>query len=146
MKSEEIQSLFATKLETYTPVEGQPSDPYLSALRETLTALLLPIAYDDEKVIHKLFGLIMNEDAYRARHGSKFLTPSCLAIYNVDIPIDASNAVRVCREAAHTAKKGDYGLFAVAERQSSKFILAVVKNTWVCGLHDPDLFYMAVNP
>ena len=146
MKSEEIQSLFATKLETYTPVEGQPSDPYLSALRETLTALLLPIAYDDEKVIHKLFGLIMNEDAYRARHGSKFLTPSCLAIYNVDIPIDASNAVRVCREAAHTAKKEDYRLFTAAKRESSKFILAVVEDTWVRELRNPDLFYTAAKP
>ena len=46
MTSDEIQSLFATKLETYAPVEGQPSDPDLSALPEMLTALLLPIAYD----------------------------------------------------------------------------------------------------
>ena len=46
MKSNEIQSLFAAKIETYAPVEGQPSDPELSALQETLTALLLPIAYN----------------------------------------------------------------------------------------------------
>ena len=105
MKLDEIQSLFATTLKTYAPVKVQPSEPDLSALRETLTALLLPIAYNDEKVIHNLFGLIMNEDAYRARHGSKFLTPSCLAIYNVDIPIDASNSVWVRRKAAHTAKR-----------------------------------------
>ena len=137
MKSDEIQLLFATKLETYAPVEGQPFDPDLSALWEMLTALLLTISYD---------GLIMDEDAYRAWHGTNFPTPSRPAIYDVDIPINASNAVRVRREAAHTAKKGDYGIFAVAERQSSKFILAVVENTWVCGLHDPDLFYMAVNP
>ena len=44
MKSDEIQSLFATKLKTYAPVEGQPSDLELSALREMLTALLFPIA------------------------------------------------------------------------------------------------------
>ena len=114
MKLDEIQSLFATTLETYAPVKVQPSEPDLSALRETLTALLLPIAYDDEKVIHNLFGLIMNEDAYRARHGTNFPTPSCPAIYDVDIPIDAPNAVRVRREAAHTAKKEDYQLFAAA--------------------------------
>ena len=60
MKSDEIQSLFATKLETYAPIEGQPSDPDLSALRDTLTALLLPIAYDGEKGIHNLVGLIMD--------------------------------------------------------------------------------------
>ena len=44
MKSDEIQSLFATTLETYVPVEGKPSYPDLSALQETLTALFLPIA------------------------------------------------------------------------------------------------------
>ena len=95
MKSDEIQSLFAMKLEMYVTVKGQPSDPYLSALQETLTVILLPIAYDGEKVIHNLVGLIMDEDAYRARHGTKFPTPSRLAIYDVDIPIDASNAMRV---------------------------------------------------
>ena len=62
MKSDEIQSLFATTLETYVPVEGQPSDPDLSALRETPTALLLPTSYDGEKGIHNLVGLIMYED------------------------------------------------------------------------------------
>ena len=89
MKSDEIQSLFATALETYAPVEGQPSDLDLSTLRETLTALLLPIAYDGKKGIHNLFSLIMDEDTYRARHGANFPTPSRPAIYDVDIPINA---------------------------------------------------------
>ena len=77
----------------------------LSALRETLTALLLPITYNGEKGIHNFVGLIMDEDAYKTRHEANFPTPSCPAIYYVDIPIDASNSVRVRREAAHTAKK-----------------------------------------
>ena len=105
MKSDEIQSLLAMTLETYAPVEGQPSDPDLSSLQETLNAFLLPIVYYGEKLIHNLVGLIMYEDAYRAHHGAKFPTPSRPTIYNVDIPIYASNAVRVRREAAHTAKK-----------------------------------------
>ena len=62
MKSDEIQSLFATKFETYAPIEGQPLDPDISTLQETLTALLLLIAYDGEKVIQNLVGLIMDED------------------------------------------------------------------------------------
>ena len=146
MKSDKIQSLFATKLETYATVEGQPSDPELSTLWETLTALLLTIAYDGEKGIHNLVGLIMNEDAYKSRHGAKFSTPSCPAIYDNDIPIDASNAVRVRRGAAHITKKEDYRLFAAAKRESSKFILTVVEYTWVHKLRDPDLFYTAVKP
>ena len=118
--------LFAKNLDTYAPVEGQPLDPDISALRETLTEILLPIAYNGEKGIHNLFGLIMDEDAYRARHGANFPTPSRPAIYDVDIPINALNAMRVRREAAHTAKKEYYRLFSSSERESSKFILAVV--------------------
>ena len=54
--------------------------------------------------------------------------------------------MRVCCEAAHTAKKEDYRLLAAAERESSKFILAVVEDTWVRELCDPDLFYTAIKP
>ena len=65
MKSDEIQSLFATKLERYAPIKGQPSDPNLSALQETLTALLQPITYNGDKFIHNLAGLIVDENAYK---------------------------------------------------------------------------------
>ena len=80
MKSDEIQSLFAAQLKTYAPIEGQPSNPDLSSLREMITNLLLPIAYDGENGVHNLVGLIMNEDAYKERHGANFPTPICLDI------------------------------------------------------------------
>ena len=73
----------------------------------------------------------MNEYAYKMRHGANFPTPTRPAIYDVDISIDASNAVRFRREASHTSKKEDYRLFAAADRETIKFILAVVENTWV---------------
>ena len=146
LKSDKIQSLFATAIEAYAPVKGQPSDPDLSTLWEMLTALLPPIAYDGEKGIHNLVGLIMNEDAYKTCYGAKFPTPARPAIYDVKIPINASNAVRVRREAAHTAKKEDYMLFAATERKSTKVILAIVKDTWVRELRDPNFFYTAVKP
>ena len=88
----------------------------------------------------------MNEDAYKTRYGVNFPTPSHPAIYDVEIPINVSNAVRVRRKAAQTDKEEDYRLFAAAERKSSKFILAVVEDTWVRELCDPDLFYTAVKP
>ena len=49
----------------------------------------------------------MNKDAYKMRHGANFPTPTSPAIYDVDIPIDAMNAVQVILEVAHTAKKED---------------------------------------
>ena len=54
--------------------------------------------------------------------------------------------MRVHREAAHTSKKDDYILLTAAERELSKFILAVIEDTWVRKLRDPDLFYTAVKP
>ena len=110
MKSDEIQSLFTTAIETYAPVKGQPSDPDLSTLWETLTALLLPIVYDGEKGIHNLVGIVMNEDAYKTRYSANFPTPTRPAIYDVKIPIDATNAVRACREASHTALVASIGI------------------------------------
>ena len=88
----------------------------------------------------------MNEDKYKMRHGANFPTPTRPVIYDVDIPIDASNSVRFLREAAHTTKKEDYRLFSYANRKTSKFILAVVEDTWVRKLRDPDLFYTAIKP
>ena len=60
----------------YVPVKGQPSDPDLSTLRETLTALLLPITYDGKKGIHNLVGLVMNEDAYKTRYDANVSMPA----------------------------------------------------------------------
>ena len=88
----------------------------------------------------------MDEDAYKLPHGFNFLTPSRPAMYDVDIPINASNVVRFRCMAAHTAKKEDYRLSAAAESETIKFILAVVEDTWVRNLRDPDPFYTAVKP
>ena len=88
----------------------------------------------------------MNEDAYKTLYDVNFPTPARPAIYDVKIPIDASNAIRVRREAAHMAKKEDYRLFSAAECESTKFIIAVVEDMWVRELRDPNLFYTAVKP
>ena len=88
----------------------------------------------------------MDEDAYKTHYGAKFPTLSSPEIYDIEIPIDASIVVRVRREGSHTAKKEYYRLFSAAERESSKFILVVVEDTWVRKLRDPDLFYTAVKP
>ena len=63
-------------------------DLELSALRETMIALLLPIYCDGEKDIHNLSGLIMDEDAYKLLHGANLPTPLRPAIYDMDILID----------------------------------------------------------
>ena len=89
---------------------------------------------------------MMNEDAYKTRYGANFLMPAWPAIYDAETPIDGTNAMRARREAAHTAKKEDYRLFAAAKRESTKFILAVFKDMLVRKSRDPDPFYTAVKP
>ena len=84
----------------------------LSDLRETLTISLQPIAYNGEKGIKNIVGLIMDENSYNARHGANFPTTSRPAIYDVNIPINTSYSMRVHREAAHISKKKYYRLFA----------------------------------
>ena len=48
----------------------------------------------------------MNEESYKTRYGANFPTPARPAIYDVEIPINATNAVRARREAAHSEIKG----------------------------------------
>ena len=96
--------------------------------------------------VHNLVVLIMNEDAYKRQHDANFPTPKRPDIYDVEIPIDVANAVQARLEAAHTAKKEDYRLFAAANPETRKFTLAVVEDPWVRELRDPDLFYTAVKP
>ena len=79
----------------------------------------------------------MDEDAYKSHYGANFLTPSRPDIYDVDIPIDSLNAVWVRHKASNTAKKEDYILFAAAKHESSKFILAVVEDTWGANYATP---------
>ena len=83
------------------------------------------------------------QDAYKTRYGVNFPAPTRPAIHDVDITIDATNAARDRREAAHTAIKEDYIIFAAAKRESTNSILAVVEETWVRELRNPDLFYTA---
>ena len=45
MKLEEVQLLFAARLDIFDPISGQLTDAGLTRLREELTLILLPIPY-----------------------------------------------------------------------------------------------------
>ena len=56
------------------------------------------------------------------------------------------SAARAKAESKHNVKKADYDMYVSACRVTSKFILAIVEDTWVFELCDPEKFYVAVLP
>ena len=54
---------------------------------------------------------------------------------------DVSCVERVCAEASWAARIQDYEAYEAAESGFKVFIEAVVKDTWVCDLRDPEMFY-----
>ena len=145
MNPEEVQLLFVARIDVFDPILGQPTKFDLMRLRKELTLILSPLPYDLEKGIHKMMGLVMDEDDYKVRYGAKFPNTTRPAIYNKCISNKSTNLVRAKAEAVHTAKIVDYQLFAAAKRETRDFIPAVIKDTWVCELCDPVTLYTAVS-
>ena len=88
----------------------------------------------------------MDKDDYKVCYGAKFPTSTKPAVYNKDIPNNATNVVRAKAEDVHTLKITDYQLFAAAEHDDQYFMLAVVEDTRVRKLRDPVTLYTAVSP
>ena len=65
MKPEEVQSLFAERIEVFEPISGHTNDADLTRLRKELTIILLPLPCDVEKGIHNIIGLVLDEDNYK---------------------------------------------------------------------------------
>ena len=96
---------FATALDNFDPITEQPSDTYLTRLRESVAPLLLQIPYDKTGGKHNLFGLIWSKLAYVARYGEAFPEPKRVGAYDLDIDNDATAVVRARQEAAHKARR-----------------------------------------
>ena len=89
--------------------------------------ILLPLPCDVEKGIHNLMILVMDEDDYKLHYCAKFPTTTKTAVYDKDVPNNATNVVRAKAEDVHTAKIADYQIFAAAKLETPYFILAVVE-------------------
>ena len=82
MKLEEIQLLFAARLDIFNSIWGQPTNTDLKRLRDELIMILLPIPYDVEKGIHNILGLVMDKEYYEQCYYAKFPTTTKTAVYN----------------------------------------------------------------
>ena len=108
MKPEEVQLLFAAQLDVFDPILGQPTDTELMQLRKELTLIPSPLPYDLEKGIHKMMGLVMDEDDCKVRYGANFPKTTRPTVYNEDISNNTTNVVQAKAEAVHVDKIADY--------------------------------------
>ena len=88
----------------------------------------------------------MLDTAYTARYTKTFPVPGRISHYDSTIADDAKQGARAKAESKHNVKKADYNMYLSACRETIKFILAIVEDTWVRELRDPDIFYAAVLP
>ena len=131
MTPEEIVAKFAHALDNFEPIDGQPSDTDLIRLQEAVIPLLLQILYDETGTVHNLIGLIRPESTYVTRYGEAFPEPTRFRAYDSNIDDNATTVVRAQSEAAPKAKRADRTTFETARRETTKFVLTFVANTWV---------------
>ena len=94
MTPEEIVAKFATALDHFEPITGQPSYTDLTILREAVAPLLLQIPYDETGGKHNLIGLIWSKLVYVARYAEAFPEPKRVGAYDIDINNEATVVVR----------------------------------------------------
>ena len=75
MTPEGIVAKFATAVNNFDLITGQPSDTDLTRLQEAVAPLLLHIPYDKTGGKHNLVGLIWSKLAYVARYGEALHDP-----------------------------------------------------------------------
>ncbi len=63
------------------------------------------------------------------------------AVYDQDIAEGASRVKRTCPEASWAARIQDYEAYEAAKAGVKAFIEAVVEDTWIRDLRDPETFY-----
>jgi hypothetical protein len=106
MNVDAITCLFKEAYNNFPPLEGKPTNNDLLAIRETLLPLLMVIPYDQLKEIHSLTAIVMEAAKYKADHGTWFVRPSRLSLYNRNIANNATTIIRVSAKAAHKSRLG----------------------------------------
>ena len=138
MTPDKIVSKFSAALDNFEPITDQPSDSDLTILREAIAPLILQIPYDETGGMHNLFGIVQAKPAYLKRYGEVFPEPTRVGAYDLEINDAATAVVRARLEAAHKARRADRATYDTARRETTQFVLAVVADTWVRELRDPE--------
>jgi hypothetical protein len=135
----------ATATLAFLPITGQPTDDDLVRMNDALAPILQKVTYDRANGVQNLWGLIADADRYLHNYGLAFAHPAARpAVYDPAIVEGASRVERTRAEAAWAARIQDYEAYKAAEAGVKTFIEAVVEDTWICDLRDPETFYSNV--
>ena len=146
MTPDEIVAKFLAALDNFEPITDQPLDSELTRLREAIAPLLLQTPYDKTGGTHNLIGIIRANPAYLKRYGEAFPKPTRVGAYDLEIDDDATAVVKARLEAAHKAQRADRATYDTARQETTQFVLAVVADTCVGELRDPESIYSEVDP
>jgi hypothetical protein len=145
MTPKAITSALAAAQALFLPIDGQPSDNNLVNLSDNILPILLKATYNHVNGVHNLWGLVASADRYLHHYGAPFVCPAnCPACYDPAINAEASRVNRVCAKAAWATLIQDYEAYKAAEHGVKVFIESIVNNTWICNLHDLEMFYSNV--
>ena len=146
MTPEKIVAKFSAALDNFEPILDQPSDTDLTRPREAVAPLLLHIPYDETGGTHNLIGIVRTKPAYLKRYGEAFPEPKRVGAYDLEIDKNTTAVVRARLEAAHKARRADRATYDTVRQETKQFVLAVVADTWVQELREPDTIYTEVDP
>jgi hypothetical protein len=127
MMPEAITRLFKEVHDSFSPLEGNPTNDDLLAIWETILPLLMVILYNQLKEVHSLTAILTNTTKYNVDQGnSKFVCLARLPLYDKTIADNASTVVRIHAEAAHKSRLNDYASFKATEHGVAKLLRDVV--------------------
>jgi hypothetical protein len=142
MTPKAITSALAAAQVLFLPIDGQPSNDNLVCLSNAILAILLKSTYDCINGIHNLWGLVANADRYLHHYGAPLVCPATrLTCYDPVINAEASWVDHVCTKTALATKIQDYKAYEAAEHGIKVFNKAVVQDTWIHNLRDPETFF-----
>jgi hypothetical protein len=145
MTPKAIASALAAAQALFLPIDGLPSDDNLIRLSEAISPILLKATYDSINGIHNLWGLVASADCYLHHYGAPFVRPATRpACYDPAITAEASRVDPVCSKTTWSALLQDYKAYKAAECSVKVFIKAIVNDTWICDLRNPETFYSNV--
>jgi hypothetical protein len=145
MTPEAITSALAAAQVLFLPIIRQPSNDNLVRLSNAILPILLKATYDRINGICNLWGLVASSDWYLHHYSAPFVCPAtCLACYDPVINAEASCIDHICTETTWTALIQNYEAYKAAEHGIKVFIKAVVNDTWIHDLRNPETFYSNV--
>jgi hypothetical protein len=145
MTPKAITSALAAAQVLFLPIDGQPFNNNLIRLSNAISPILLKSTYDHINSIHNLWGLVANADRYLHHYRAPFVCPAThRACYNPAINVEASCINCMHAKTAWVAKIQDYKAYEATEHSVVVFIEAVVQDTWICDLRNPEMFYTNV--